>query len=151
MPPGLLHPFKPVIFTTCRAITAIMAALPAMVANESSKTATARVRGRSTLADFDLRLSNENGADERRSRGSIASGLRPPRISASDCWPLRWWQKGAAGLLPSRPNFFVLAGPGAESALLPSPKMPSGRSQRGDSAWCKTLDHLLSLLMETSV
>src|ERR1700682_4586770 len=27
----------------------------------------------------------------------------------------------------------------------------SGRSQRGDSAWCKTLDHLLSLLMETSV
>ena len=26
---------------------------------------------------------------------------------------------------------------------------PSGRSQRGDSAWNKTLDHLLSLLVET--
>jgi len=28
---------------------------------------------------------------------------------------------------------------------------PSGRSQRGDSAWYKTLDHLLSLLMEASI
>ena len=28
---------------------------------------------------------------------------------------------------------------------------PSGRSQRGDSAWNKTLDHLLSLLAEIPI
>jgi hypothetical protein len=52
---------------------------------------------------------------------------------------------------PVASQLLKLAGPGAESALLPGPNRPSGRSQRGDSAWCKTLDHLLSLLMETSV
>jgi hypothetical protein len=52
---------------------------------------------------------------------------------------------------------FSLAGPGAGSALkgqisrLRGLKRLSGRSQRGDSAWNKTLDHLLSLLMETSI
>ena len=60
-------------------------------------------------------------------------------------------KKSATGWLPSRPNFCKLAGPGAESAPVPGLNKPSGRSQRGDSAWCKTLDHLLSLLMEHSV
>src|SRR5213080_255246 len=52
------------------------------------------------------------------------------------------------GIAPSRPTFVSRWSrrrerPGAKRQEL------SGRSQRGDSAWCKTLDHLLSLLMET--
>src|SRR5437879_5305646 len=50
------------------------------------------------------------------------------------------------GIAPSRPTFVSRWSrrrerPGAKRQEL------SGRSQRGDSAWCKTLDHLLSLLM----
>jgi hypothetical protein len=46
---------------------------------------------------------------------------------------------------------FVTRWSRAESAPMPGSNQPSGRSQRGDSAWCKTLDHLLSLLMEVLV
>jgi hypothetical protein len=59
-------------------------------------------------------------------------------------------KKDATGWLPSRPNF--------RNSLVQALRRPvaklcelSGRSQRGDSAWCKTLDHLLSLLMENRI
>jgi len=59
-----------------------------------------------------------------------AEALRQPRNEE------RPNQKSATGWLPSRPNFCKLAGPGAESAPVPGLNKPSGRSQRGDSAWC---------------
>ena len=58
-------------------------------------------------------------------------------------------KKDAAGLLPPRPILISLVQ--ALRRPLPSLKELSGRSQRGDSAWNKTLDHLLSLLMETPI
>src|SRR5262245_46140217 len=53
--------------------------------------------------------------------------------------------KNAAGLLPPR-STLELAGPGLEAPRCQVKKSPSGRSQRGDSARNKTLDHLLSLI-----
>jgi len=55
--------------------------------------------------------------------------------------------KTGRGGMPRRAPFLKLAGPGAGNALKAKPIKLSGRSQRGDSAWNKTLDHLLSLLM----
>jgi len=57
--------------------------------------------------------------------------------------------KNATGLLPSRPNSRNSLVQALRAPCLQSLKELSGRSQRGDSAWYKTLDHLLSLLMET--
>jgi hypothetical protein len=87
---------------------------------------------------------------ERFSRGQSCSdkplaGLQWPQNASGTK------TKKRDGDCPRRVPTFVLAGPGAESALLPSRNRLSGRSQRGDSAWCKTLDHLLSLLMEMVV
>jgi hypothetical protein len=60
--------------------------------------------------------------------------------------------KRRGGIAPAASRRLKLAGPGAESALFAKPLgRLSGRSQRGDSAWCKTLNHLLSLLVETLV
>ena len=63
-------------------------------------------------------------------------------------------KKRRGGKLPSRPNFFhslvqALRAPCCRASGLTLEL--SGRSQRGDSAWNKTLDHLLSLLMETAI
>ena len=60
-------------------------------------------------------------------------------------------QKDATGMLPSRPNFCNSLVQALRAPWLRSLKQLSGRSQRGDSAWCKTLDHLLSLLMEAAI
>jgi hypothetical protein len=59
-------------------------------------------------------------------------------------------QKRRGGIAPVAPRFFALAGPGLRAPRCQALGL-SGRSQRGDSAWYKTLDHLLSLLMEASL
>src|SRR3984893_13786959 len=75
------------------------------------------------------------------------SGSAPSGASRNDVLPNTKTRRDYSRRVPT----FVLAGPGAESARLQSLKKLSGRSQRGDSAWCKTLDHLLSLLVEISI
>jgi hypothetical protein len=62
--------------------------------------------------------------------------------------PVRLWvvKSKRRGGFPRRAPILALAGPGAESALCEALNRLSGRSQRGDSAWKKTLDHLLSLV-----
>src|SRR5260370_32411369 len=52
---------------------------------------------------------------------------------------------------PVASQLLKLAGPGLRAPRCQALRKLSGRSQRGDSAWCKTLDHLLSLLVETSI
>ena len=94
----------------------------------------------------DLRQASSNISEIQKSTKyrSLTHGLRrangAPGMTDSH-------KKDATGWLPSRPNLCTRWS-GAESALLRSLKELSGRPQRGDSAWCKTLDHLLSLLME---
>jgi hypothetical protein len=86
------------------------------------------------------------------SLGSIKHSVMDWRNGARDTGQTRdddRDKKGAAEMIRRAP-FLKLAGPGAESALGQA-QMLSGRSQRGDSAWYKTLDHLLSLLVETLI
>ena len=60
-------------------------------------------------------------------------------------------KKRRDGMTPSRPNSCNSLVQALRAPCCQAQRSLSGRSQRGDSAWCKTLDHLLSLLMETSI
>ena len=57
-------------------------------------------------------------------------------------------KKDATGMTPSRPNFCNSLVQALRAPCCQAQIRPGGRSQRGDSAWCKTLDHLLPLLMK---
>src|SRR5580698_6112949 len=109
----------------------------------------------SSLAFRGFRFSGTTGMPRssfNATRSQTLSGLLLGRRShGSDVmrgWKSRRETKKTRRNDPVASQLLQLAGPGAESALLPGLNRLSGRSQRGDSAWCKTLDHLLSLLMK---
>ena len=75
----------------------------------------------------------------------IVESRRGKRPRAQCLRRLAGQKKGAAGC-PVAPNS-CLAGPGLRAPRCQAlSRKLSGRSQRGDSAWDKTLDHLLSLV-----
>src|SRR4029077_19794301 len=79
-----------------------------------------------------------------RSREKVAPGRAAAGRSRQE---IRSRQRAPRDFSRRARTSFKLAGPGAEKRLQAKLPKLSGRSQRGDSAWYKTLDHLLSLLM----
>lgn len=158
MPPGPVrrhrHRRRPAIGTMSPAITVTTAVRPPTVASVSSRAAVARVPGRSTSA------ASEHCAVARvlPSMNAVVAGVAvtvdtgaKPNPPASGPTNNQQTNKRRGGIAPVAPQPCARWSR-AESAPMPGHKrQPSGRSQRGDSAWYKTLDHLLSLLMETAI
>jgi hypothetical protein len=79
----------------------------------------------------------------------ICDGVRMPAASqAGDFHDVSGHAHEKRGEIALAAPFLETRWSRAESAPMPNAKTFSGRSQRGDSAWYKTLDHLLSLLVE---